>query len=94
MAKDRPPHEYIATLRISRKVLEKLHSKHDLSLEEVKEAILLGAHLSMRWDYDPERGRRLFVWGLTTDGRRLKVVLYPVDDDGVWRIASAWDVDQ
>lgn len=74
-------------------MVEKLLNKHDgITIEEVREAVLLTEveRSSWDWDEDPSRGWRLLIIGHTALGRRLLVVLYPVDEhDGVWRLGTA-----
>ncbi len=82
---------YVAEIRSSEQTLRKLRSKHDVSFTEVREAVLLDAFDSHRWNLDPKRGPRVYLWGTTADGRGLKVVLYPVDEeDGTWALGTAW----
>jgi hypothetical protein len=48
------------------------------------------------WDWHPDaaRGWRLLVTAKTYVGRRLLVVLYPVDEsEGTWRLGTAMDDD-
>jgi hypothetical protein len=71
---------------------EKIHMKHDVTEVEVREAVVLCDVESSEWSWDerPDRGWRLLVTGRTYAGRRLFVVLYPVDEnDGVWRLGTA-----
>lgn len=87
------PVAYIAELvPPSPALVDKIHSKHNVTMDEVREAVILtdvewsGWH----WDPDPSRGWRLLVIGLTYADRRLLVVLYPVDQlDGIWRLGTA-----
>lgn len=42
------------------------------------------------WHDHPDHGRRVLLVGLTDRGRRLKVILHPVDStDGTWRLRTA-----
>ncbi len=85
---------YVAQIECSPKIREKINSLHGVTLDEVKEAVLFPARpLRTRWiepsEEDP-RGPRLAVESLTLLGRRIAVVLYPVDEaDGTWRLATA-----
>lgn len=58
---------------------------------EVREAFVLTRLVSSGWEFDPDRGGwRLLVTGTTYNGRLLKGVLYPVDEqDGMWRLGTA-----
>jgi uncharacterized DUF497 family protein len=82
---------YIADIDCSAKVLEKINSKHGVSLHEVYEAVMYPARLTRAtWVYDVERGSRLAAEGVTLSGRVVRVVLYPVDEqDGTWRLGTA-----
>lgn len=69
-------------------------AEHQVSLAEVREAVVLTPVENSTWDYHPERGWRLYVTGTTYPGRRLFVVLFPVDEaDGVWRLGTAMGAD-
>jgi hypothetical protein len=87
------PVAYIAqVLPASDSLREKINKKHDVTEAEVHEATVLCEVESSQWSWDerPDRGWRLLVTGRTYTGRRLFVVLYPVDeDDGVWRLGTA-----
>lgn len=89
------PVAYIAELLPpSSSLIDKLHRKHGVTLDEVREAVILTDVRSSVWDWhpDPARGWRLLVTGTTYAGRGLLVVLYPVDEqDGTWRLGTAMD---
>lgn len=91
------PVAYIAqVLPASESLRKKIHMKHDVTEVEVHEAVVLCDVESSVWSWDerPDRGWRLLVTGRTYTGRRLFVVLYPVDeDDGVWRLGTAMPAD-
>lgn len=82
---------WIAEIEVSGPVLAKIRSKHGVTLDEVKEATLCGAADAVVWDRHPEKGLRLLARGTTTDGKLLKVVLYPDDvDSGRFYLATAF----
>lgn len=87
------PVAYIAELVTpSAALVGKIHRKHNVTLDEVREAVILTDVERSAWDWDPEpsRGWRLIVIGTTYAGRRLFVVLYPVDQvEGIWRLGTA-----
>ena len=89
------PVAYIAVLLPpSPALVDKIHKKHGVKLDEVREAVILCEVEDSSWDDDPERGWRLLVTGRTYRGRRLFVVLYPADErDGTWRLGTAMDAD-
>ncbi len=73
-------------------VLEKLWRKHRVRPQEVEEVVLEDEGAQFRRSASPRHGRRLLVRGRTAGGRRLLVILRPVDPEGgLWRCASAWD---
>jgi len=84
--------DYIGLIECSTAVEAKINGKHGLSLQDVRDAVQWPARpLRLSWlsaDVDP-RGPRLAVEGRTSDGRILKAVLYPVDDQGTWRLGTA-----
>ncbi|GAB2456505.1 hypothetical protein GCM10027062_40920 [Nocardioides hungaricus] len=69
-------------------VVRKINSEHRVTLDDVEEA--LGSIVNYDFDEDPDRGRRLYVWGRA--GRRtIFVCLYPVDEEaGQWRLGTAY----
>lgn len=70
--------------------MELIASRHHVTLDEIREAVVLCEVSASAWDYDSERGWRLFVTGTTYQGRELFVVLFPVDEgDGLWRLGTA-----
>jgi len=76
------------------KTVDKLWRKHRVEPREVEEVVFDDEGAEFRWDRRREHGRRLLVRGRTAGGRRLLVILRPVDPEGgVWRCASAWDDD-
>lgn len=81
--------DWIAQLVVKRSVVEKVHQKHDLTIDEVEEAVAFGHHDAARWDNHPDYGRRLIVRGTTAAGRRVIAYLAPYDD-GVWEVRTAW----
>ncbi|MGH3901194.1 MAG: hypothetical protein ACRDTA_23685 [Pseudonocardiaceae bacterium] len=91
------PVAYIAELLPpSAELIDKIHRKHSVTLDEVREAVILADVESSVWDWhpDPARGWRLLVTAKTYVGRRLLVVLYPVDEAaGTWRLGTAMDDD-
>jgi hypothetical protein len=66
----------------------KINSDHGVTLNDVEDA--LDSILNSEFDEDPDRGRRLYVWGRA--GRRtIFVCLYPVDEAaGIWRLGTAY----
>lgn len=78
------------------RVDRQIHRKHDVTLDEVREAGILTDVESSVWGWhpDPARGWRLLVTAKTYVGRRLLVFLYPVDEaEGMWRLGTAMDDD-
>lgn len=83
--------EYIAIVQVSPRVASKIAARHNVSADEVREAVILTPVLGARWHID-ERGSRLLVAGTTASGKVLKVVLYPVDaNEGIWRLGTAFE---
>lgn len=82
---------YIADIDCSPGILAKINSKHGVTLDEVREAILAPSRLRRAaWIWDADRGSRLVAEGVARSGRHVRVVLYPVDTaDGTWRLATA-----
>lgn len=85
-----PQRIWIAEVWISERIAAKLHAKHGVEPQQVRDACLFGRQTSARWQEDPERGSRLFVMGKDRDGVKLLVLLKPVDlADGIFRCVTA-----
>lgn len=78
---------YFGHVEISPEMARKIQSKHGITPDEVRE-LCDSNGLAARWHKHPEHGLRLLVRGTTRHGRRLLVILQPVDvPDGHWRLA-------
>ena len=84
---------YIGHVIVPPGVAEKIGSKHGLSEQDVRDAVQWPAQVvEAVWLEPPDdlRGPRVVAKGLTSTGRVIKVVLYPVDEsDGTWRLGTA-----
>lgn len=79
---------YIGYIEISAAMAEKLQSKHGITPDEVREAC--HRYIQAGWHHHEVHGERLLVIGETRAGRKLKVILQPVDvTDGTWRLRTA-----
>jgi hypothetical protein len=87
------PVAYVADLLPpSDSLIDKIHRKHGVTLDEVREAVILTEVDSSFWVEDEARGPRLQILARTYAGRRLLVILYPVDvDEGIWRLGTAME---
>jgi uncharacterized DUF497 family protein len=73
---------------------EKLWRKHRVEAWEVEEVVFDDEEAEFRWSFSRRHGKRLLIRGRTVGGRRLLVILRPIDlERGVWRCASAWHDD-
>jgi len=83
---------YIGYIHISQRMAEKIAVKHNVTSDEVREACQAPSRYERAsWHWHPEYGWRLIVFGWAASGRRLKVVLQPVDMiDGTYRLRTAW----
>lgn len=81
---------YIGSIEVSVEMAAKLGTKHGVTVDEVREAC--DDHdVQTRWHFDARYGWRLLVRGRTVRGRRLKVILQPVDPaGGTWRLRTAF----
>ncbi|MFL5998609.1 MAG: hypothetical protein ACJ736_30685 [Streptomyces sp.] len=82
---------WVAELIISSKTEEKIVSRHRVTADEVKDAIVCVPGLPFSWNDDPERGRRALVKVKVRNVSYL-MVLYPVDAPmgDVWSLGSAY----
>lgn len=63
-------------------------SKHGVTIDEVVDA--LEDVMGSIWDDDPDRGRRLYVWG-RAEHRTVFVCLRPLNvQAGAWRLITAY----
>ncbi|MFF7130785.1 hypothetical protein ACFZBZ_00425 [Streptomyces sp. NPDC008196] len=84
---------WVAELIISDKTEEKIVSRHQITADEVRDAIVCVTGLPFRWDDDPDRGRRA-VMRVEVRNVTYLMVLYPVDDPmgDVWSLGSAYPI--
>lgn len=73
-------------------VVEKLWRKRRVLPREVREVVFDDEAARFAWSRSRRHGWRLLVRGRTAGGRRLLVILRPVDrEGGLWKCVSAWD---
>jgi hypothetical protein len=82
---------WVARLRISERVAQKISDLHHIEPQEVRDAVECVAGLDVSEDLDPERGWRAIVRTRIRDKDAL-IVLYPADDPmgDVWRLGSVY----
>ncbi len=82
---------WVATLRISQRVAEKIINEHHIEPQEVRDAVECVVGLAVSEDLDPERGWRVIVQ-VRIRGNEALVVLYPADDPigDVWSLGSVY----
>lgn len=80
-------------MQISVRTARDLASRHGLHAEELTDALVCVAGLSVSWGHDPERGPRAVV-ETNISGARFLVDLYPVEgpmgED--WRLGSVYPI--
>lgn len=76
-------------------VIDKLASKHGVSVEECYQAFTEYEDRLAMWAKDkrPKYGDRLKVIGETRGGRKLIGYLYPTEEPARWRVNTAWEAD-
>ena len=85
-----PSPVYIAEIRISDAIEQKIREKHNVTGDEVREALILRRDVRAAWEHDPQRGSRVLALGHTYQRRLIFAALYPVDpQDGVWNLGTA-----
>lgn len=89
----RPVQVWVATLRISERVAEKIVDQHGITPQQVRDAVVQVEGLEGSWDHHPERGLRAIIEVVIGEDNVL-VVLYPAEDLGVtvWRLGSAYSI--
>ncbi len=81
---------YIAVIRISPAIEDKIKNKHQVTAAEVREALVLRPDVVAGWEDHPKHGRRVVAFGRTHAGRPILASLFPVDPpDGVWNLMTA-----
>lgn len=81
---------YIGLVLIDPSVEAKINEKHNVTPDEVREAIQWPARARAVWEDHPDHGLRVIAVGTTWTGRTLMAVLQPVHEaDGTWRLRSA-----
>lgn len=71
-------------------VADKLVTKHKVTPDEVKQAVLFSAYRDARWHRHPTYGRRLLVRGYTDDRVPILAILKPMNEkDGIWECRTA-----
>ncbi len=79
----------VAVLYVSYRTEQKLIQRHQITMQDVEDAILNVRGLHGSWDNDPERGPRLLI-RVTIRGRRALIVLYPTINPTEWNLGSAY----
>lgn len=84
---------WVAVVRCSERIEAKIHEKHQVTLAEAREAALFSSSAVQRWANPADgKGPRLMVRNTSASGRELLVVLFQLDDDGAWALATAYPV--
>lgn len=84
---------WVAVLMISDKVAEKIISKHGITPDEVRQAVLCTPRLRGRQEIDDVRGLRYYL-RVTVRGRTCLAVLYPSPKDPeTFALGSIYEVE-
>lgn len=86
---DLPATVWVAELYVSASTEQKLIHRHNITVDEVEQAVKCVKGLRGRWDVDSDRGVRALIW-VTIRSRRVLVVLYPTTAPDVWNLGSAY----
>jgi len=80
----------IPVIVIDPPTVDKIKSKHNVTADEVEEALLMRLDVEARWEDHPKHGRRVVAIGSTATRRELVAALEPIDvDEGIWRLKTA-----
>lgn len=80
---------WIAEIRISPAMEDKIRTRRFVTGAQVREACVPDRYERAGWDDDPVHGRRLAVSCTTNEGAALLVLLQPVDvAEGIWRLRT------
>ena len=84
---------HLGQLVIDESVRAKLNTKHNISFDEVKEAIQHPARARAKWDNHPVHGRRVAAIGTVASGRAVLCILIPVpeydENADTWLVKTA-----
>lgn len=84
-----PVEFWIAEIQISDEMEDKIRSRRFVTGDEVREACVPDAYDDAGWHDHPVHGRRLLVRGRTAQGKRLRIILQPIDvTEGIWRLRT------
>ncbi len=83
---------WVAVLNISWRTAEKITGLHEITADEVRQAVVCVRGLSCTWHTHPERGERAIV-SVKLRGRDALIVLYPTVDADMWNLGSAYFTD-
>jgi uncharacterized DUF497 family protein len=81
---------WIGVIVITPSTESKINEKHQVTFDEVRQAVLAGAATEARWHQHEVYGRRLLARGETAAGRQLIVTLVPTDrEEETWECKTA-----
>jgi len=84
--------EWVGEIVFDPAVDRKLREKHDLTPDQVRQAVACGAHDRADWNEHPRYGPRLILTGSDGHGE-LIAYLRPLDrEDGLWECLTAWRI--
>lgn len=85
------PALWIGYLLVNEIVEEKLRTKHNLTVRQVRLAVCNGVHDEASWEDHPVYRERLVVTESTLETGPLIAYLRPIDEsDGTWECLTAW----
>jgi len=84
---------HIAEIRIADTIEAKINEKHQVTAQEVREALILRRDVRAGWEDHPDYGVRLIAFGRTYQGRPILAVLLPLNwndpGEGSWILKTA-----
>jgi len=84
------PHDWIGRIDFDPATAAKINVKHNLTEDQIREAVSFGHSESAVFNDSTPYGPRLQVIGTTADGTRVEAWLRPVDrTDGHWECMTA-----
>jgi hypothetical protein len=89
-----PAWVWIAQVEFDPEIASKVQTKHNISPDEVREAICFGKHRRAFWDEHPDYGRRLIVIGDNYMGESIAAYPKPNQSSGRHlgcRTAMPWE---
>lgn len=84
---------WIAEIRASDAVQDKIREKHNVTVEEIRRWCVPVQYEWAGWHRHDLHGWRLLVETRDDQGKLIQVILQPIDEnEGIWKLRTAWRI--